>query len=121
MAGDLTEQTGRAEHWLKSAKWKLRQYNDFRPRSDIQQIERFVVDVPRELLRGMVEHLVAAATVSDPQIEGGKFGTGPWTFTRIRWEREQEKDDNFLTLVQTMVAGTGAGVGAGGVEALPHW
>ena len=55
MAGDLTEQTTRAQHWLAGEKWKLREYNDFRPRSDIQLITRFIPQVPRELLRGIVE------------------------------------------------------------------
>jgi hypothetical protein len=64
MAGDLTQQIERAAEWLKNQKWKLRVTNDFRPKSDIQTVERFLVNVPRELLRGLVEHLVATASAT---------------------------------------------------------
>lgn len=106
MAGDLTQQIERAAEWLKNQKWKLRVSNDFRPRVDIQTVDRFLVNVPRELLRGLVEHLVATATETTPQIEGKPYW-GTWTFTRHRWERESPTDDNNLIFVQSMIAGAG--------------
>ena len=106
MAGDLTEQTARAEAWLAGQKWKLREYIDFRPRVQTQRLERFLVDVPRELLQGLVAHLVATATETDIQLEGKPF-EGTWTFTRHTWERQQGGDDHRLVFVQALMSGTG--------------
>jgi len=110
MAGDLTEQTLRAEKWLVNQKWKLRSHRDYRPRSDLQITERFLSAVPRELLRGLVQYLQGVATEENPLIEGSPY-FGTWIFSRHIWERDQSPDDNTLIFVQTMVVGTGLTAG----------
>ena len=110
MAGDLTEQVLRAQRWLAGQRWKVRKSLDFRPRSDVQMVERILPDVPRELLRGLVEYLQGVATETNPQIEGVPY-FGTWIYSRHSWEREQPPDDNTLTFVQTLVAGVGVTAG----------
>jgi|GEM_PF-1869406 len=106
MAGNLSEQATRAEKWLVGQKWKIRKSTDYRPRSDIQLVERILADVPREFLRGLVEYLQNVGEETNPQIEGNPY-FGTWTFSRHIWERDQEPDNNTLTFVQTMVCGAG--------------
>jgi hypothetical protein len=67
-------------------------------------------DVPRELLRGLVEYLQGVATETTPQIEGKPY-FGTWLYTRHVWEREQGQDENTVTFIQTMVSGAGATAG----------
>jgi hypothetical protein len=112
MAGDLTEQTTRAQYWLKDHKWKIRKSDDFRPRADIQIVTRYIEGVPRQLLSGLVAYMVSVATETDPQIEGHPY-TGTWTFSKHSWEKDIREGgtDNEVVFVQTMVSGTGATTG----------
>jgi hypothetical protein len=49
MAGNLTEETTRAQRWLTGQKWKLRLHSDYRSRADLQIVTRYIDNVPREL------------------------------------------------------------------------
>ena len=106
MAGNLTEQTTRAQKWLAGQKWKIRKAVDYRPRSDVQVVERLLENVPREFLSGIVQYLQSAVSETNPLIEGKPY-FGTWLFSRHIWERNESPDDNTVTFIQTMIAGAG--------------
>jgi hypothetical protein len=106
MAGNLSEQATRAQKWLAGQKWKIRKAVDYRPRSDVQVVERLLEDVPREFLSGIVQYLQSAVSETNPQIEGKPY-FGTWLFSRHIWERNESPGDNTVTFIQTMIAGAG--------------